>query len=540
MTRSVLAAVGVIVAAASLAGCQEQAALLGPPAGNHRPATLADLAPARQDGPAISGVYQKLAETMPEFRVINTHLVKALDAWAEKVGVNMVVEWAALEAIGITRDTAVTLILKNVTAETVLRELLTAAAGRNVLDFAVGDNLLRVSTIDDLWSLRMRIAIYNVRDIRDAVAAWDRQREKRYEGRLPEVVYDPPRPPRWLWAFDAEHDLPRLVRAMVLPDSWMMTDAKADYLHGLLTIKQTDRGHREVARFLMMLRRALAASPYPPAMPARPRPVLNEYERMADRRLGPPATQPADGAPALSPADRQVAEQMRQRIPELRFAELPFERALDFMRDLQQVNIRPNWPSMEAIGIRKDTPISLHLKDVMFETALDEVLARAAGRARVLEWMVRDGVIKISTADDLATLQYVQIYDIRDLIAAMDRAVDRWHELKGPPPKQIRNPRTLGGGGLFAADDDEEYYDDSYDWRYIDDHTIGHLTDLLRATVAPESWTTTDARLEYIAGLLVVKQTARRHRDLAEMLTKLRAAYATAEAAEAPLPGGKK
>src|SRR5205823_11203618 len=79
-------------------------------------------------------------------------------------------------------------------------------------------------------------------------------------------------------------------------------------------------------------------------------------------------------APKVDPA-QALLDRM---LPEIRFDNTAFLDAIDFLRDIASANISVNWRSLEAAGIRKNTPVSVRLNDAKFSIVLDAILKDAS------------------------------------------------------------------------------------------------------------------------------------------------------------------
>jgi general secretion pathway protein D len=284
------------------------------------------------------------------------------------------------------------------------------------------------------------------------------------------------------------------------------------------------------ARTLLNVREAMTPYDDPIYYPA-----AEVWHTLVEQRKGFKA-----GLPPESPANQRVRDALEKTIPEVRFPAIKFEDALIFLRDLQRVNINPNWAAMEAAGITKTTEINLQLRDVTFEVALRELLTKAAGKEGVLDYMIRDGVIKVSTVEDLSTLKYILVYDVRDLLHPL---TDFHVPAVNKTLSTSNNPTTIGSGGAGATGGGTgssifqpggggggtggtgggaagEEPDQSAAERK---EKVTSFMELLRTSVLPDSWAPTgDANMKETDGLLVVKQTSNGHRELGKLLNQLR------------------
>jgi hypothetical protein len=291
-----------------------------------------------------------------------------------------------------------------------------------MLDYFIRDGILVVSSLQDIYNIPIRggkfevlpkdylggfkyVVVYDVRDLMAASMIY-----RRYLDSLEKPLLLQPWPPgspapkrstrdnaddnKWV------ADFLDLVRTVVFPDAVpndpnshapVIHDVDMVEQNGRLIVKHSFDGHRRLARFLTQLR--LAAAVASPGMPDLPRPLLNPHELAALRNL----VAAESGRPGSNLA---VVKAMGQTIPQVRFKGIGLEAALRSLRDSQHVNISPNWGAMLAADITKDTQVDLQLHDVTLESALGELLTKASGKEGLFDYVIHDGVIKISTSED--------------------------------------------------------------------------------------------------------------------------------------------
>jgi hypothetical protein len=166
-------------------------------------------------------------------------LSDALEALADKAGVDVVTDWKALEGVSVARDAAVSLRLRqDVPAEQVLAWALRTAAG-DALGFAIDHGVVVVSTKDHL----SRMTVTRAYDVRSVHAS--------------------------------PHDIEELVRESVSPRSWRQNggSGSARVFQNQLFVTTTEPNHRQVERLLALMK-------------------AQSFEAPASRRAG------ADPAPA--------------------------------------------------------------------------------------------------------------------------------------------------------------------------------------------------------------------------------------------------
>jgi hypothetical protein len=126
-----------------------------------------------------------------------------------------------------------------------------------------------------------------------------------------------------------------------------------------------------------------------------------------------PARRPARGPRATTgPATRPSGL-------ELRFEEARLEDVIDFFRNVSGVSFYVNWRALEAVGVTRDTPVTLRLRGVSIGRALDAVmdqLSGARGRMQRVYWVIDDGVVHVATGSALNQRTETRVYDVTDLL----------------------------------------------------------------------------------------------------------------------------
>jgi len=156
-----------------------------------------------------------------------------------------------------------------------------------------------------------------------------------------------------------------------------------------------------------------------------------------------------DQANEDSPANRAVRERLDENLKSISADQTGFEKVINFLRENTGTNIIVNWTALGGAGIDRNTPVSVDLHDVPFSKALTTVLSEVGGGAANLGYTIDQGVITISTRDDLNSAKYqvIRVYDIRDMLVEPD-------ENFNPPPLGLgtvtENAGGGGGGSLFS------------------------------------------------------------------------------------------
>lgn len=107
---------------------------------------------------------EKLQQPIPvDFRA--NQLANVMEYLRNVTGANFVVQWRALEAAGITKETPITMQLNNVAAERALRLILDEAGGDLVkLSYSVDEGVVVVATAEFL-AAKTEIRTYDIRDL---------------------------------------------------------------------------------------------------------------------------------------------------------------------------------------------------------------------------------------------------------------------------------------------------------------------------------------------------------------------------------------
>lgn len=235
---------------------------------------------------------------------------------------------------------------------------------------------------------------------------------------------------------------------------------------------------------------------------------------------------------------RMAHARMRTRAPEIRFDGVTFEDVVDRLRTLTGLNIVPNWAAMEAVAIEKDAEVSLVLSDVTYDKTLELVLSEVGGGEVELGYEIDEGIVRISTKEDLSRRTSFVSYDIHDLIVSIPDF--RGPEIDISNAGQNQNQQGglaggrfvgqggggLGGGGgaggggaggnLFEDGDQEDEEQDAED-------AIQPLIDLIQQTIEPESWRESGGNVGSISALnqqLIVTQTSTAHAQLRDLLRR--------------------
>jgi general secretion pathway protein D len=232
--------------------------------------------------------------------------------------------------------------------------------------------------------------------------------------------------------------------------------------------------------------------------------------------------------------DRQVKMKLQEGvIDRLMFDEQVFEEVIQFLRDVSGLNINVKWTALEAIGVNRQTPVTVNLNNISYRKALDTILENVGGvMGSTLNYIIDDGVITISTRDDLALKTVTRVYDIRDLIV-------RVPNFEGPRLEMSEiggnNNDSSDDDSTWGSDDDDDDDDNGEENIPTKSEIIEKIIELVTATIQPDSWVVGGGRMDVreLGGQLVITQTREAHQQIMELISQLREAKALQVSIEA-------
>lgn len=204
-------------------------------------------------------------------------------------------------------------------------------------------------------------------------------------------------------------------------------------------------------------------------------------------------------------------------VPGVAMKALAFHDALDRLRKLGNFNMHVNWRALESAGISRDIPITTDLADVKLEKALSLMLADASLADVPLGYEIDDGVVTVSTREDLDHHTVTRVYDVRDLVVHIpnfDDAPDI--ELKAP-----RRPAPTRRAESLFEDDPEDPLSEPN----ANGSVIAKILDTIRDTICPGTWRAQNGLIGSIRelnGQIIVTHTLQVHHQLTGLLDQLR------------------
>jgi hypothetical protein len=118
---------------------------------------------------------------------------------------------------------------------------------------------------------------------------------------------------------------------------------------------------------------------------------------------------------------RDARRKFNAIVPEIAFeAGTTLADAVDRIRRDSGMNIFVNWPALQQYGIAREQEVDLpRMTAITWRKAIELILQQvtaAIGGVTQLDWGLEDGVLTISTREDLSTNMTARVYDIGDLL----------------------------------------------------------------------------------------------------------------------------
>lgn len=149
------------------------------------------------------------------------------------------------------------------------------------------------------------------------------------------------------------------------------------------------------------------------------------------------------------PQHQALREKLNENVT-VEFLDTPLEAAIQQLADAAKADIRLDRPALRANRIREREPVTLKLTDRKLETVIQALVLDLE-----LTWVLRDGVLWITSADEAESFLKTAVYDVRDLCrdeGEMDALIDAlttqtepdsWEDVGGAGTIEYGKPGTL-------------------------------------------------------------------------------------------------
>jgi beta-lactamase regulating signal transducer with metallopeptidase domain len=234
------------------------------------------------------------------------------------------------------------------------------------------------------------------------------------------------------------------------------------------------------------------------------------FERKNAVESRPEGTQ--SSPPAAAAVDVSTARASRaldRRIADLNLDAKPFSDVIEQLRGDSDLDIFVNWRALEAAGIDRAAPVTARLRNAKFSKVLQVVLDEVGGDTIKMGYSIDDGVLTITTAEDLNRNTLTKIYDIRDLIAEVPDYAPPGEPKAEPKPRPTTEPEQS---------------------------LTEQIVTLIQETVEPDAWRDQGgsvASIRELSGQFIITATPQMHEQIVNLLHQLREARGVQVSVEA-------
>jgi hypothetical protein len=223
----------------------------------------------------------------------------------------------------------------------------------------------------------------------------------------------------------------------------------------------------------------------------------------------------------VSPRDYQAFVQLETFLVDMDFEEgSVLEEVFDYLRETGQIQILVSWTTLEDEAfIARDEPLpEIRLKQVSLRTAIGAVLAGVSSMDADLGYEVIDGVVWVSTREDLSRETVVRLHDCSELLSLERPEIGRRELLE----YAVELAERLGGERVTNDQDLMRLIVEDLEegrWQRAEE-----LEDLVKYTIAPETWEPDGVVGSALiwGDVMVVRHTRQVQREVAALLDGLR------------------
>jgi hypothetical protein len=202
-------------------------------------------------------------------------------------------------------------------------------------------------------------------------------------------------------------------------------------------------------------------------------------------------------------ADAPARSVLNSPMPAVKMDGVALRDALEYVRDLKQLNVFVNWAALESVGVDMNAVVNLQLRGVRTGKLLDLIL-KQVGKDQVT-WYLEDNIVYITTKE-LADRQVVTVvYPIQDLVVEVPDFI--------APDMTLGGSSSGGGGGLFTGSSGNNSNAGTNTTR---EERGEQIAQLVEQVVDPEIWESAGgfARIRYFAGSLIVTAPRSTHEKI--------------------------
>ncbi len=222
-----------------------------------------------------------------------------------------------------------------------------------------------------------------------------------------------------------------------------------------------------------------------------------------------------------SEADRRVLATLETRRIPASFNDNSITDVLTFIATVTNINVDVDWDSLEQLGVTRDKPVTLELREVPARVVLDRVLEKAQpDQFSKVGWAVNDGVLVVAADEALRRNTFVVIYDIRDLLFQ----IPNFTEAPSLDLDQVLNQGQQGSSGASGGIFQDANNNDEGEG-LTEEELMQRILEIIQTNVDFEGWRDNGGStgvVQELNGNLIITNTARNHREIQGLLNQLR------------------
>jgi hypothetical protein len=195
-----------------------------------------------------------------------------------------------------------------------------------------------------------------------------------------------------------------------------------------------------------------------------------------------------------------------------------FDKALKGIADVTGLSIHPRWMALESAGIERDSEVNLKLKHVSGAAALRQVLNDVGAGETELQYEVCDGIVEVSTREDLSRDTITVVYDCGDLLNVEEKHLAMYIDRVFQAVLKY-TARDISHDAVQAEHLVRQVIKESR--KELRDELI----EIIQTTIDPESWRESGGNVGAISvtnDRLVIVQVRDAHMKISNFLDKLR------------------
>jgi hypothetical protein len=224
----------------------------------------------------------------------------------------------------------------------------------------------------------------------------------------------------------------------------------------------------------------------------------------------------SDDAPDSVESRNRLVERELNRLIEIDILEASLEDFIEILSFEAKVPFHVKQSGLNEVGVDKDDPVTLKFQSIRVSMALDLVLDELN-----LDYVVHDGIVIITSAEDVEYTQEIRIYDCSDLVDVNRNVISSLGKTKKAPSGDAMSMEMMEAmmkldGEMMAGG---EMKPQTKSKSQIDD-----LVGLIESTIQPDSWMTLGGygSISNFQGILVVRQNPKVQLQIEKLLAEIR------------------